>query len=283
LTEAYNKIEIRAVDFGVGGSTVDGALIHPYAMGSSLKDFVNDFQGSYGDWTDAPGFDWKSEKSLFAFWFGVNDIAINHFKAEHGEEYVRAPLQEIFESYMMSLNTVRHSSRPLVIHQTHLTSFQLYDAGARNFLILTCPPFDRSIIDISDPWYAQRHLNTIADISAFNSRIYDMLYSFRANHTDAHASVFDAHRLFASVLDHPVDFPAMDGVHNTTGVCREADAEDQPGPLDVVYEQNICRNGELIRSYAWTGLHATYPVHNATAAQIVLDCFDGEGTGEFCT
>jgi len=106
MTEAYNKTEIRAVDFGVGGSTVDGALIHPYAMGSSLMDFVNDFQGSYGDWTDTPGFSWRPEKSLFSFWFGVNDIAINHFKAEHGEEYVRAPLQEVFESYMRSLNTV---------------------------------------------------------------------------------------------------------------------------------------------------------------------------------
>lgn len=102
---------------------MDGALIHPYAMGSSLKDFVNDFQGSYGDWTDAPGFTWKPEKSLFAFWFGVNDIAINHFKPEHGEEYVRAPLQEIFESYTASLNTVSSRSSSHTHRPTRLTSF----------------------------------------------------------------------------------------------------------------------------------------------------------------
>jgi phospholipase/lecithinase/hemolysin len=196
----------------------------------------------------------------------VNDITITNSRSDPDAEpptFERPPLDAMFESYTRSLNT-------------------LYDAGARNFLVLTCPPFERSIIDVSTPAWSQRHLNFITDISSFNARIFDMVFAFRANHTDAHTSIFDAHRLFAAVLERPHQFEPTIAVTNTTGVCHEADEEDQPGPIDIVYERNICRGGELIQSFAWTSLHATYPMHNATAAQIVRDCFGGDGSGEYC-
>jgi hypothetical protein len=59
---------MRTVDFAVGGSTVDGKIIPPFAMGSSLKDEVNDFQASYGAGTAVPGFEWEPKRTLFTFW-----------------------------------------------------------------------------------------------------------------------------------------------------------------------------------------------------------------------
>lgn len=140
---------MRAVDFAVGGSTVDGAIVSPYAMGSSLKDFVNDFQGSYGDWTETPGFKWKSEKSLFTFWFGVNDIAISHFEAKHGEEYTRAPLPEVFESYMRSLNTVSHPRPEVKAHTDTIGSSTMLELVTSLFSLAhpsTAPPSISAIV-----------------------------------------------------------------------------------------------------------------------------------------
>lgn len=62
--------------------------------------------------SDAP---WTADNSLFALWFGVNDIG-NSYWLSNETEVINA----IFDSYFA---------------QAQL----LYKAGARNFLFLTCP------------------------------------------------------------------------------------------------------------------------------------------------
>ena len=100
LTEVYNTTSYNAYNFAMGGSTVDSRVVKPYLAGTSLFDQMRDFFRWYG--TDAPKMPWKSDDTLFIFWFGVNDIALTHGRSRQTElldDHRRPPMPEIFASY----------------------------------------------------------------------------------------------------------------------------------------------------------------------------------------
>lgn len=82
----------------MGGSTVDSRVVKPYMAGTSLFDQMRDFFRWYGN--DSPRAPWKSDDTLFMFWFGVNDIALTHSRSrELFDDHHRPAMPEIFESY----------------------------------------------------------------------------------------------------------------------------------------------------------------------------------------
>ncbi|KAG8949826.1 hypothetical protein FRC03_000229 [Tulasnella sp. 419] len=120
---------------------------------------------------------WTGEDSLFVTWIGVNDIAL--------ADDPKTAQRTVFE--------LQHD---------------LYEAGARNFLLINVPPLpryrrvDRSIRereDLCETW---------------NRLLPDNIETFVASHPRSTMFLFDAHRLFSEIMGHPPDygFPPLAGL-----------------------------------------------------------------------
>lgn len=93
---------------------VDASIVAPYedtvlTLVNQTAEFVDHLSPAP---TDAP---WTADNSLFAFWFGVNDIGNSYWLANETDV-----ITAIFDSYFAQVQRV-------------------YDAGGRNFLFLNCP------------------------------------------------------------------------------------------------------------------------------------------------
>ena len=142
---------------------------------------------------DAPA--WTSKNSLFAVWVGINDIGGSYWL-----DNVTAVNDKIFAVYgdLMEL---------------------LYREGARNFLFLTVPPFDRSPSLTSQPPLLQTAGRN--DIAMFNDLLRNrMAADLKANHTDsANVWVVDTQIPFNAVLDNAATYPQTAQLKNLTTYC----------------------------------------------------------------
>jgi hypothetical protein len=122
MVTEFNKSLTLAYNFAYGGATVDGDLIAPYdPRVKSLIDQVEEFSGSIAEHPDyAP---WTSQDSVFGVWMGVNDVG-NSFWLENVDEVLGAAVDRYFEQLQI-----------------------MYDAGARQFALLTVP---RKLSNITD-------------------------------------------------------------------------------------------------------------------------------------
>lgn len=114
LAAQYNASTLLTYNFAYGGATTNASLVAPYEPTVlSFIDQVTQFSGSIADQPEqAP---WTAENALFGVWMGVNDVG-NSWWTEGYAELV----EEIMDSYFGQLQV-------------------LYDAGARNFALLSVP------------------------------------------------------------------------------------------------------------------------------------------------
>lgn len=132
----------------------------------------------YGNWT--------STNSLFAFWFGINDInlAINWDDIDHYALH-EAVILRYFEEVE-----------------------RLYDIGARKFLIMSVPSFERTPRVLSEPdTYQALEKDLCRD---FNARLHDHFGRFKREHGNASIVLADTVSMFNRVLDNPREFGARD-------------------------------------------------------------------------
>lgn len=103
LTSLYNTTVLRTYDLAVGGSTVDRSIVNPqFTTATSFKQQVQDvFVPNYGKGNREPTESFTSDNSLFAVWFGINDIVISAGQMQY------TPLERMFNSYKASLEEVR--------------------------------------------------------------------------------------------------------------------------------------------------------------------------------
>lgn len=91
----------------------------------------------------------------------------------------------------------------------------LYDAGARRFLLLDVPPFNRSQYSIV--LGSSTHDTISKTIPSFNKNLRARVDPFIAAHSDARLQIFDTSETFNSILDSPQAW----GAPNNT--CANAD------------------------------------------------------------
>lgn len=110
----YNASLLLSYNLAYGGATVDASLVAPYAdTVLSFVDQVGEFSQSLAskpDW--AP---WTSDNALVGVWIGVNDIG-NSFWLSNVTDVLDAVTTRYFELLQVT-----------------------YDAGVRNFVLLTAP------------------------------------------------------------------------------------------------------------------------------------------------
>ena len=128
-------------------------------------------------------------------------------------------------------------SLPAIFASYYSSLLALHNAGARHFLLITVPPFDRSlkVPETSDEWHRRGQI--IRDIASFNARVFDMADKLRerlqAESKDAEAlegeelelqvHVFDTHRLYSRVLDDPAAFEQTEDILDTDSICQEVE------------------------------------------------------------
>lgn len=113
MVTEFNDTTRLSYNFAYGGATVDADLVEPYTSTvKSMIDQVADFSASLGTHPEyAP---WTAENTLVGVWMGVNDIGNSYWLED------KALLQSIVAKYFEQLQII-------------------YDAGARQFVLLTVP------------------------------------------------------------------------------------------------------------------------------------------------
>jgi len=119
--------------------------------------------------------DWKGESSIFAFWFGINDI----MKSKHSQENtVKEGLGDLFDIIS-----------------------SIYNDGARNILILNVPPFDKSPSVINGGYSDIDQF-----IDKFNNGILEKLEIFSKDHQDANIILYNVFDEFNYIWDHHKEY-----------------------------------------------------------------------------
>jgi len=116
LASVFNTSDrpIRSYNFAYGGATTDASLVTPYQPTVlSFVDQVKLFRDSIA--THPSYAAWNSENALFGVWLGVNDVGNSYWLDAETER-----LEKIMDVYFGLLK-------------------DMYDAGARNFALLTVP------------------------------------------------------------------------------------------------------------------------------------------------
>jgi len=118
---------------------------------------------------------WDSESSIFAFWFGINDM----IKTKQSQD-----------------NTVK-----LGLGDLFNTIGEIYNYGARNFLIFNVPPVDKAPFFISGAF-----LNTAEFVDKFNAGILEKIEEFSKGHQDANVILYNAFDEFNYIMDHHKEY-----------------------------------------------------------------------------
>ncbi|KAI9672867.1 MAG: hypothetical protein M1831_000303 [Alyxoria varia] len=251
-TMQYNNSLVKTFDFASGGATIDRDIVKPvFPTASTFGDQITQkFMAHYG-LKDAKTA-WSPTTSLFACFFGVMDVIISYHNLE------RVPVLQIIESYGKSLG-------------------QLYDLGARNFVLFTVPPVDR-------PYKSGKPgvLELREDIGKINKLIRKMRADFMKSHVDANVFLLDTHALFEAVIQQPSAFKPTSGITYTGGPCPAYDLgigfEGQP---DLQRYDAKC--GVPVNKYLWHDfIHPTYPMQEVIAQVMVEHCM-GQSRIGFCT
>ncbi|KAJ7187236.1 hypothetical protein C8R46DRAFT_1059191 [Mycena filopes] len=142
-----------------------GLLVYDYAQGGSR---VHDVRRQIQDMfvphigLKPEGARWEAEDTLFVTWVGINDAA---WESDHGLN-----LEKLFEAQKI-----------------------LYDAGARNFLLINVPAIDRAPAKGNKPNYIAWNV----DLKAASAH-------FARLHPDATVLIYSAYDTFNAILDDPI-------------------------------------------------------------------------------
>ena len=240
LTEVYNQSKILSYNLAYGGATVDSAIVAPYLPSViSFRQQVN--QEFFPYYVEAnTNANWNSYNALFCVFIGINDIGNTWYRSN-----ASAVFGATFQVYAGLLD-------------------ELYQAGARNFLLLNVPPVNLA------PFTTSQGASAIsaegAAIEGFNNRISNLAYSVEYTYTDSTVFQFDTHSLFNQVLDYPAAYSQTAGYKNTTAFCA---AYKNGTPALNTFDPSC---GIPVDQYFWlNNLHPTYHIQDVMAQLIAQE------------
>ncbi|KAI9642487.1 hypothetical protein NHQ30_009292 [Ciborinia camelliae] len=190
LVETYNSSLLLSYNFAYGGAVINVSIVAPYE--DTVLTLVNQ-TAEFIDNLSPPPSDakWTADNSLFAIWFGVNDIGYSYWLSNETEV-----ISAIFDSDFAQVQL-------------------LYDAGGRNFLFLTCLPIDKSPMMLA---YGDSITSSEAIvIAAYNNELNSQVAAFKSANTDVTTHVFDTQIPFNTALNDPTTYGAK------SSTCYDAD------------------------------------------------------------
>lgn len=255
LATQYNHSFIKVYDLAFGGSTIDAGIHHPFLY---WLDFFHQLKDSFlryytkTDNTITSPLGWTPQNSLFSTFFGINDVMIFNRSNPH--------FDQLFETYENVIG-------------------KLYDASARNFLIINVPPIDKSpAVTARKPADHLPGVGYKAGVDEINVRTRLLAKHLRSKYKDITVFEFDIHELFERVIANPKSIPQTAGYKNTASFCSEYQDGFEPGERPTTQQIQKC-GGLDVEEYLWlNSLHVTPPIHEAVAAgieKLLLDASKG--------
>lgn len=188
----YNASLLLSYNLAYGGATVDASLVAPYAdTVLSFVDQVGEFSQSLAskpDW--AP---WTSDNALVGVWIGVNDIG-NSFWLSNVTDVLDAVTTRYFELLQVT-----------------------YDAGVRNFVLLTAPPTDQTPVMLEND--ASSEASLVSAIATYNDFVSSKLDTFKSSNSDVSAWLVNTSVPFYEAINNPTAYGAPNATcYNADGV-----------------------------------------------------------------
>lgn len=113
LASQYNTSTLLAYNFAYGGATTNATIVPPWQ--STVLSFIDQVAQFSSSIAKKPSYAPWGDNALFGVWMGVNDVGNTWWMSEYDQI-----VEQIMDSYFGQLQV-------------------LYDAGARNFMLLTVP------------------------------------------------------------------------------------------------------------------------------------------------
>ncbi|OUM58147.1 carbohydrate esterase family 16 protein, partial [Piromyces sp. E2] len=190
LNSTSSKNDIKIYNFASGGASVTKEISPVYSdeVNTFTKQVRELFKPKMVDVKDQ--FPWNSKNSLFGIWFGINDTGNRKITDDLSNEDYEAMT---FLMYFRLLD-------------------ELYQSGARNFLIINIPdlqyaPFVVSNGDDSSFWMEK--------IASFNTLLPKYIKNFQKTHRDANIFLYDAFDEFRYIRDNYSQF----GIEEVDNIC----------------------------------------------------------------
>ncbi|GAA5998762.1 hypothetical protein JCM5350_007634 [Sporobolomyces pararoseus] len=240
LANNYTSAENSLYDFAQIGATIDNNLV----FSNPATDFdhqVGLFENYFANSSRPEAIKWKANDTLFAIWFGNDD------------------LYNCFTNNRSFTDLV-----PQLLTSYDRAFARLYNNGARNFVILSLPELSATPLALS----SQTAISTLApSVSAWNSQLYDYVSHLSTKYQDANVTWYDTQALTQRVLDDPKSFPFT----NLNTSCKAySSLVNQPDADD-----SSC-NGSL-EQFLWkNNWNPTFTFHQILATSIAIELEEQE-------
>lgn len=180
VTEQYNTSLVLTYDWAYYGADVSNAIINTGVTTDVIAQVAEFEDALVPAPSTAP---WTAENTLFAVWIGVNDIGECFWEQT---EYTTCPIDDVMTQYFSLLQ-------------------QLYDDGARQFVLNTVPPFYKA--PTFDAYTDEDLAGLLSNLDAYNAALESGMTSFKANNSDITlGQVFNTTSYFWDVLDDPTSY-----------------------------------------------------------------------------
>ncbi|GAA5908542.1 hypothetical protein JCM8208_002659 [Rhodotorula glutinis] len=243
FSSTFPQLESAHYNFALGGSSASPDVRVEGFPNVSFPDQVGWFLANITDPTRADKPAWSGNSSIFSALFGINDI---YMQTAWGYP-IEDVLEPTFAMYDQSIS-------------------RLYDAGARNFLLLNVPYFDRSPVSelLTLTFPERRRMN--ASIKAWNDRLAEYAAVLPTKYPEAQVELFD----LASWLDDTLDRIEATGTLVTDTWCPAYEPVSWQVWPDVPEDYADAACDLPLKQYAWIdGSHPSWPIHRLLAFEIV--------------
>lgn len=190
LTTKYNASLLLTHNFAYSGATVDKSLV------DTNVDLVNQVEAKFLPYYSGANQTWDPSTTLFGFWIGINDVV---------------------RSYLEVNSTGLH---PVIFEKYKELLEKLYDAGARNYVLLNVPPLERMPRTTQSSAAETRIPLQKAAVADWNARLQVLIRDLKKAHKDATIFKYDTYGLFGRVMDTPDRYKETAVYKNTTSQCE---------------------------------------------------------------
>lgn len=214
LIAKYNKTLVLSYNFAYGGATTDASLVTPYE--STVLSFVDQTTEFSTYLVPAPSYaPWTASNALFAVWMGVNDVG-NAWYESNWTTIAEAVVTRYFEEVQI-----------------------MYDAGARNFLVMTVPPIQYTPLVVAEGTATQTEEGD--GVTYFNGLLTAAAATFNSANSGSTVYVYDTTTPFMTAINDPTAY----GAPNAT-----------------------CYNSDGVSCLWWNNYHPGQAIHNLVAEGI---------------
>jgi len=217
--------DMKIYNLAYGGATVAYEISPAYL--TTVLSFTDQVRKQFNPkMIEGPFNDWEPNTTLFGIWMGINDIGNRKQNTDLSNE----DLEDI----------------TMLVYFRLLE--ELYEYGARNFLLLNVPSIERS------PWFTTMYPNESikGKVKSFNKLLIKYARDFYEDHKDINLFIYDTHSEFIYIEDNHEIF----GITELLEFCN-----DLNNPDDTCLPRG---------QYYWgNGLHPTFVVHKAMTDDII--------------